>query len=581
MKSYTKQTIKIFWQACMKYPYRLAFLLVCAITATTSYTYVAVFQRDFIDAVSTGQSYDVVIGAVVKIYAALWTMWLLWRFAGFTNVYFQSAGKRDIYVKCFEYMHGHSSSFFNNNFVGSLVRRINKYDRAFEDITDQLFWSLIPTFASLILVLVILWNTNNIVAGIFTGGTIMYLVFSYFFARIRMKYDLAMNAMDSKATGFVADTITNHSNIKLFTTLGFELNSFKRLTDQWRGAMVKTWNIGVTQEAIQGFLMIGVDLVIILISVRLWSEGRLSVGEIVMIQVFMSRIFDKLWEIGRNIRRMYQGFADANEMTEILLTPHQIKDVAKPLPFKIKSGEVDFKNIDFGYNKGSLVLKNFNLKIKPKEKIGLVGPSGGGKTTVSKLLLRLMDVNDGEILIDGQNIAKVKQDDLRAAVSYVPQDPILFHRTLEENILYGRESATKKQVIEASKLSHAHEFIASLKDGYDTFVGERGVKLSGGERQRVALARAFLKNAPILVLDEATSALDSESEKLIQDALHKLLMDKTAIVIAHRLSTIMEMDRIIVIDQGKIVDQGKHEDLIKKDGLYAHLWNIQSGGFLA
>lgn len=269
-------------------------------------------------------------------------------------------------------------------------------------------------------------------------------------------------------------------------------------------------------------------------------------------------------------------------MTQILNMEPSIKDPGKPLKAKINRGEIVFKGVNFAYpeNNTRPLFENFNLKIKPGEKVGLVGPSGGGKTTISQLLLRFMDIQGGEISIDGQNISNLKLADLRSKVSYVAQEPILFHRSLAENIAYGYPDATKRMIEAVSNMAHASEFISSMPKKYETLVGERGVKLSGGQRQRVAIARAMLKNAPILVLDEATSALDSESEVLIQDALWKLMENRTAIVIAHRLSTIQKMDRIVVLNKGRIVEEGSHNDLIRQNGTYAMLWSHQSGGFL-
>ncbi|HVU79954.1 MAG TPA: ATP-binding cassette domain-containing protein [Candidatus Paceibacterota bacterium] len=247
---------------------------------------------------------------------------------------------------------------------------------------------------------------------------------------------------------------------------------------------------------------------------------------------------------------------------------------------KTTNGAIEFKNIEFHFSKTASILKDFNLVISGREKVALVGPSGAGKSTITKLLLRLYDIKSGSIEIDGQNIADVTQDSLRDAIAFVPQEPILFHRTLMENIRYGRRGASDEAVIEAAKKAHCHEFISKLPQGYDTFVGERGIKLSGGERQRVAIARAILKDAPILVLDEATSSLDSESEALIQDALEVLMRGKTVIVIAHRLSTIMKMDRIVVLEGGKVVADGTHDELLAQKGLYHKLWSIQAGGFI-
>jgi ATP-binding cassette subfamily B protein len=292
-------------------------------------------------------------------------------------------------------------------------------------------------------------------------------------------------------------------------------------------------------------------------------------------------VFHKLWNVGRNMRRVYQAIADGNEMTEMLLTPHEVQDVENAGLLKVNSGKIEFNHTSFSYKDQESIFNDFNLSISGGERVALVGPSGGGKSTIVKLLFRSYDLTGGGIEIDGQDISKVTQESLREQISLVPQDPILFHRSILENIRYAKPEATEKEVIAAAKAAHCHEFIEKLSSKYETMVGERGVKLSGGERQRVAIARAILKNAPILVLDEATSSLDSESESLIQDALKTLMQGKTTIVIAHRLSTIMAMDRIVVIEDGQITEQGKHEELLKdKDGKYQKLWHIQAGGFV-
>jgi ABC-type multidrug transport system fused ATPase/permease subunit len=267
-------------------------------------------------------------------------------------------------------------------------------------------------------------------------------------------------------------------------------------------------------------------------------------------------------------------------MVDILKEPHEVQDARRAKPLAVSRGAIGFSDVKFSYNQTRTVLKDFNLNIEAGEHVALVGPSGSGKSTVVKLLFRFYDLDKGKILIDGQKISGVTQESLRDQVSLVPQDPSLFHRSLKENIRYGKLDATDEEVVEAAKKAHSHDFISSLSQGYDTLVGERGIKLSGGERQRVAIARAILKDAPILVLDEATSSLDSESEMLIQDALKTLMKGKTSIVIAHRLSTIMQMDRIIVMQDGRIIDQGTHQELLKRQGMYKKLWEIQAGGFI-
>jgi ATP-binding cassette subfamily B protein len=301
-----------------------------------------------------------------------------------------------------------------------------------------------------------------------------------------------------------------------------------------------------------------------------------------LILSYTSTIVEQLFQFSNNSIRTYnRAIGDATEMVKILAEEATIQDCSDPEESRMHRGAIRFKDVSFTHNGASKAIFNdLNLSIKPGEKVGLVGHSGSGKTSLTRILLRFSDIDSGTIEIDGQNIVNVKQADLRHAISYVPQEPILFHRSIAENINYGRIEASMQEIEVIGRKANADEFIRSLPKGYETLVGERGVKLSGGQRQRIAIARAMLKNAPILVLDEATSALDSESEALIQDALWKLMEGRTAIVIAHRLSTIQKMDRIIVLDNGKIVEEGSHKDLLYKKGVYAKLWNRQSGGFL-
>jgi ABC-type multidrug transport system fused ATPase/permease subunit len=312
---------------------------------------------------------------------------------------------------------------------------------------------------------------------------------------------------------------------------------------------------------------------------------NVNIATVFLIFSYTSSIVDQLFSFSNNSLRNYnRSIGDASDMIENLRLIPAVKDPAKPEVPHIQSGEIVFKDVVFDHENNNstqdALFHNFNLQIKPGEKVGLVGHSGGGKTTLIKLILRFMDIDSGEILIDGQNIAHITQDDLRQSMTYVPQEPLLFHRSLAENISYGKVDATKEELLRVARMAHADEFIQTLPKEYDTLVGERGVKLSGGQRQRVAIARAMLKDAPILLLDEATSALDSESEVLIQDALWRLMEGKTAVVIAHRLSTIQKMDRIVVLSDGKIAEQGTHKELLEKNGIYANLWAHQSGGFL-
>ncbi|MDP3794704.1 MAG: ABC transporter ATP-binding protein, partial [bacterium] len=367
-----------------------------------------------------------------------------------------------------------------------------------------------------------------------------------------------------------------------FTSLKDELRWFRELLDRQRRLRVFTWDLESYMFALQDVLMVAVEFAVFYVAIYAWAEGRLTIGTLVLIQTYLFQAFMRLWDFGRVVRAMYRHLADAEEMVETLHTPHEIQDKPKARKLTVKAGQVEFRDVSFTYSRTREVIKRLDLTIAPKEKVGLVGPSGAGKSTIVALIFRFFDVASGGIYIDGTNITDVTQESLRSQLSLVPQDPVLFHRTLFENIRYGRRTATNKEVLEAAHLAHCDDFIARLPDGYNTYVGERGIKLSGGERQRVAIARAILKDAPILVLDEATSSLDSHSEAMIQDALKTLMRGKTTIVIAHRLSTIMNMDRIVVIGDGQVRETGTHRRLLENSGgLYKQLWELQAGGFIA
>jgi ATP-binding cassette subfamily B protein len=330
-------------------------------------------------------------------------------------------------------------------------------------------------------------------------------------------------------------------------------------------------------------VIIGLNGLAVLGAIYAYNYSGMSAGSLYLIITYTLQLTSKFWNFGRIIKGLETNFGNAVEMAVILEEPIKITDAKKTneiVHTNERNAAVSFSNVSFAYSDGEKIFENLQLDVKPGEKIGLVGVSGGGKTTLTKLLLRFYDIQEGKITINGESIAELKQNELRRFISYVPQEPALFHRTIKENISYGNLRATNEDVLLAAHNSHADEFIQKLPKGYDTLVGERGIKLSGGQRQRIAIARAMLKDAPILVLDEATSALDSESESLIQDALWRLMEGRTAMVIAHRLSTIQHLDRIIVIDNGSITEQGSHQELLVQKGTYAKLWTHQSGGFL-
>lgn len=585
MVNYTKETFKIYYEHLIKYKWIALLVIISVVIGSLGSVIVPLFYKNFFDVLtSDGQAVDkvgVLRIIIFKILAVNLITWVFWRLATYGAAYFQSHTMEDLYNSSFAYLHKHSVNFFNNNFVGALVKRVNRFVSAFEDISDIFLWNFMGIVISVILFVVILFNRNMWLGlGILTWA-IIYVLTNYAFAVYKMKYDLKRAEANSKLTGVLADTITNQLNVKIFSAYKRELNFFAKANAELRYWLRYTWNLGVIFEAIQTFLMIALEVGIFLLAINLWQKDIITIGDFVLIQAYVLTLMNRLWNFGGIIRKYYSRMADAKEMMEVLLEPHEIEDSAEAKKLKVTEGLVKFDKVYFSYNQTRRVIDNFNLEIKPKEKVALVGPSGSGKSTLVNLLLRNYDLEKGQILIDGQRIDQITQESLWKNVALVNQDPILFHRTLMENIKYGRDKASDREVYKAAKLANADKFVNDFSDKYETYVGERGVKLSGGERQRVAIARAILKNAPILVLDEATSSLDSESEEMIQDALANLMKDKTVMVIAHRLSTIMKMDRIIVFDKGKIVEQGTHQELIRKSGgLYKKLWEKQVGGFI-
>ncbi len=507
--------------------------------------------------------------------------WVGFRVQAFSIMYLESKAMSDLYANSFEYLMQHSYNFFSSQFSGTLTRRISKFANAFETLLDSIMLQFLPTTIFVAGAIIILFINNHTLGLLLGGWAILFVAFQVYVGKLRQPLRVERAEEDSRMTGNLADAISNQSTIWLFSANAFEFARFREAIRKWKKATMRAWNADEWIWASLGLLMGGIYVGMLYAAVYYWQRGQLTIGDFVLIQAYLLTTFQQLVGINRNLRRFYDGLADAAEMVQIFNLPHEIQDDADAKALEVTKAEIEFKNVGFYFNPEHTIFEHFNLHISGTEKVALVGPSGAGKSTITRLILRFYDAKSGEILIDNQNITQVTQESLRGAISFVPQEPILFHRSLMENIRYGRRDATDEEVIEAAKKAHAHEFISHFPDGYETFVGERGVKLSGGERQRVAIARAILKNSPILVLDEATSSLDSESEALIQEALDVLMEGKTVITIAHRLSTIMKMDRIVVVDGGKIVAEGTHDKLLEDEqGLYHKLWSIQAGGFL-
>lgn len=584
MKQRTKQTLRLYWSQIRNYKFLLFFMMLSLGIATVLEIIIPIYYKKFFDILTGTQATSVTAAALLNTLFAILAInavtWIIYRFTTFANDYFQPQVAADLLQYAYKYLQRHSYNFFTNRFVGSLVRKVTKLSRAFQVFADRTYWHLFTLAIRVIGATIVLYLFNHTIAYILFAWTILFIAINYFFSVWKLKYDTARSAKDTETVAVLADAVTNQVNIQLFNGHLFEFGRFKKVTDELQKLQTFTWNLGSIIEAIQAALFIAVEFLLMYFAIKFWQQGILTVGDFVLIQSYLLALINRLWDVGRHIRDIYESFADAEEITEILNTPHEITDAIGAKKLMVKKGEIEFKKVNFSFHQTRKVLRDINLVIKPGEKIALIGPSGAGKTMLMKALFRFHDIDDGDILIDGQSIKKVSQESLHDNLSLVPQDPILFHRSLMENIRYGRRNATDKKVLEAAKLAHCDDFIKNLPQKYATFVGERGIKLSGGERQRVAIARAILKNSPILVLDEATSSLDSHSEALIQDALAMLMKNKTVVVIAHRLSTIRQMDRVVVIKNGRIFEQGTHDELLAKDSLYKHLWQIQAGGFL-
>ncbi|HKR81585.1 MAG TPA: ABC transporter ATP-binding protein [Candidatus Saccharimonadales bacterium] len=489
-----------------------------------------------------------------------------------------------LYNRCFQYLMSQDYDFFSNNFSGSLVTQANRFVKGFEVLDGIFFIDVLGPYTGVLIALgiMIAFNPALGITIALLWAAALWIVGRLVVQRMPMRRKAV--AKESQQTGELADSVTNAVAVKTFAHEQFEAERFNATNQERSRLLLKSWSLAI-RNSISIQIMCGIlQLAVLGGGIYAVTHHTMSLATFLLFQLFVLRIIDSIAKSSLLVRQFEGMLGDAHEMTLLLEQKPHIQDIEHPRPLHIKKGAIAFQDVAFTYDKDQKhsqeLFAKLDMDVLAGQRIGLVGPSGGGKSTITRLLLRFHEVQAGRILVDGQDIREVPQAELRKHIAYVPQEPLLFHRSIRENIAYGRPDATEAEIITASKRAHAHDFIENLPNGYDTLVGERGVKLSGGQRQRVAIARAILKNAPILVLDEATSALDSESEMLIQDALWRLMENRTALVIAHRLSTVQKMDRIVVLKKGKIAEQGTHKELLAKKGVYAKLWAHQSGGFI-
>ncbi len=498
----------------------------------------------------------------------------------YAHLQFYPKIKSDIAGTMHRYLSQHSYRYFSEHFSGSLSKKIFDLVGGVEALIQIQTHSLMPKTVSVLFSSAILYSVHPLFGMTFFIWVILYVSTSYWMSRKSEQLSYVYSEAGTVMSGKLVDSILNIMSTKLFSNVKYEegvvFSSINTLMAKDRALQ---WYM-LKANIVQG-LWIAIIITVMfaeLIYYRL--QMAVTVGDFALILTLSSAIVNSIYNMGEEILRFSKEAGNCRQALDIIVEPHEIQDSPNAKQLVVTQGQIVFDKVQFQYGGSEPFFANKTVTILPGQKVGLVGHSGSGKSTFVNLILRLFDVSQGRILIDGFDIKEVTQLSLRKNIGMIPQDPSLFHRTLLENIQYGRIEATKEEVIKASQQAHAHDFIVNLTEQYDSLVGERGVKLSGGQRQRIAIARAFLKNAPILILDEATSQLDSVTEQYIQDSLWELMQNKTTIVIAHRLSTLLNMDRILVFDKGKIVEDGTHQELLAKEGAYSALWKAQVGGFI-
>jgi ATP-binding cassette subfamily B protein len=585
--SVAKRTLYYYWQSSKKYKwYALGTIISTPIVVLIRTTLIPLIFAEMIDIISGGIATNQIIPVLLPKGITLISLYLIGSaILGWFRVYwcwkYELLALYDLGTVCFNAISTQSMRFHSDRFSGSLVSQTNKFIGSFERFFDLIIFDILYLVSMIIFFMVVLVPRSPLFAFSLLAFIAIYVLCSALSFKKISHLSKERAEAENKQTGQLADSVSNILSVKSYGRESHERHRYANFNRASYNAGIAQMNATMKRDLAFNFVNIGIIAVLVAFMMAGSPIFGLSVSTLILIVNYSMNIMGELWNVNNIFKHINRVFGDAHEMTIILDTKDDVKDIPGATELRVKNGKIDFKDIHFQHaDAKEAIFDNFSLSIKPGERVGLVGISGSGKTTLTKLLLRFADVESGEILIDGQNISKVQQISLRENIAYVPQETSLFHRSIAENIAYAKPDASQKEIERAAKLANAHDFIMTLPDGYQTLVGERGIKLSGGQRQRIAIARAILKDAPILVLDEATSALDSESEALIQDALEKLMHGRTSIVVAHRLSTIASMDNIVVLEAGKIIEQGTHRQLIKKDGAYNKLWSRQSGAFL-
>ncbi|MEH2437083.1 MAG: ABC transporter ATP-binding protein [Nostoc sp.] len=502
------------------------------------------------------------------------------RSAGLLQTILHPIHRQHIVRSLYAYLQHHSHRYLSSSFSGALAHRISETSLGVTQTMQMMITEFMPVIVVYSVATMLLYRAYPPLAALVGIWAVLFISISFWLATRCRIYSRKAAAARSETTGIIVDTVTNLTSSRLFARLGFERRYLnEQLKDELKEVRKSNWY----SERIRWFQFISAAVLKIgtlYYSLSLWSQGTIATADFVVATSLSLLIISEARNLSKRFLEFFEHIGNVANGVFTIIQPHEIIDRESAIAHSITQGKIEFRQVNFSYSLGKKVFDNLSITIQAGQRVGLVGFSGSGKSSFVNLILRQFDPQSGQILIDGVDIQDMTQDALHAQISLIPQDPSLFHRTLIENIRYGRLDATDEEVIEAARKAYAHDFIAQIKEGYDSLVGERGVKLSGGQRQRIAIARVILKDAPILILDEATSSLDSITEKAIQDTLDLAMDGKTVIVVAHRLSTIAHLDRILVFDQGRIIEDDTHAKLLARRGAYYRLWKMQAGGFL-
>lgn len=586
--SLTRRTLHYYWLATKRHLGLFALVVVATIgfSALLSYgnPYVMslIVDRVSADPVGADQVFDVFMPYIVALIVINLFGQACSKLQDFATWRLEIAVNYDLATMAFDALSNQSMTFHSNRFGGTLVSQTTKFMNAYTQLLETITFPFLPVLCSITFTCALLAPVVPLYVVILMILLAGYATVSYLMYKRILHLNEKAASAQNQLSGELSDAVTNILAVKTYGREDYERSLF----DTANREVVARDSKRMTSSLARGIITACITVVIMSVVTVFIAGGNawfgITPGTLVMMFTYTYTITNQFNFINNGLQRFNRAFGDASGMTAVLDEPRLVADVPNAQPLTVREGAIDFENINFWYSDGGVqtqVFDNFNLHIPAGQRVGLVGASGAGKTTLTKLLLRLADIQEGCILVDGQNVADITQQSLRRSIAYVPQEALLFHRSIAENIAYGRPDATMEEIREAARRANALEFIEALPQGFDTVTGERGIKLSGGQRQRIAIARAMLADAPILVLDEATSALDSESEALVQDALRTLMSGRTAIVVAHRLSTVASLDRIVVLQDGRIAEDGPHAQLIAKGGAYAHLWNRQTGAY--